>query len=172
MKMGRVTIENAGKFIFFLATIFLALNFLFSFLPVDGLQYFYGAGTLAILSLFGFSGYVTAGSPVLVDLNVFSVPLGFGYLCTGLLELSFLISCIAATPGQDARKKALGIIAGTVVLVVFNFVRIVASVLAIYYFGLGAGVFSHDVLFKVALFAVIIGYYYLWLVRKDAKTKD
>lgn len=156
----------AGQFIFKILIFFAFFNLIISLLAVISIQEFYAQLTLSILNALGFSGEIIFGNPVLVQLDVFNIPLGFTYLCTGLLELSFLLSAILATPNKSECEKVLGLALGIVVLFVFNLVRIIASVLAIYYINQDAGIFSHDILFRVSLIFVITAYYYYWINKK------
>ena len=154
----------AGRFMLLLAALFLALSFVVSLVPLQWFEQFYASGTLAILSLFGMRGEVVLQEPVLLKLSVFSIPIGFSYLCTGILELSLVWSAVLASFGIGIRERILGVAAGTAGLVIFNFLRIVASILVIYYFGLDAGSFSHDVLFRAFLFLTVAGFYYAWFL--------
>ncbi|HZX34253.1 MAG TPA: exosortase/archaeosortase family protein [archaeon] len=153
---------QAGKFLAGTAVLFLLFNFLLSLVPLEWFEYFYASGTLAALKIFGLGGTIESGEPVLVFLDVFTVPLGFTYLCTGLLEMALVWASVLASFGIELRKRLIGFVAGTVALVLFNFFRIIASVLIIYFYGLDAGNFSHDLLFRVFLFLTVAGFYYCW----------
>ncbi len=153
----------AGKFLLGIGVLFLLFNYAFSLVPLQVFEQFYAAVSLEILKLFGFSGTIQVQEPVLVFLDGFSAPLGFSYLCTGLLELSLVWAAVLASFEISLKKRLIGVVAGTVTLVVFNFARIVLSVLVISRFGLDAGSFSHDIFFRFFLFLTIAGYYYAWL---------
>ncbi|HLC92719.1 MAG TPA: exosortase/archaeosortase family protein [archaeon] len=152
----------AGKFMLGILALFLLFSFLVSLLPLESVEMVYAAGTLAALGIFGLDGEVVAQEPALLLLDAFALPIGISYLCTGLLELTIIWAAMGASFGVDLRKRAIGIIAGTVALVAFNFARIIGSILIIHWFGLDAGNFGHDVLFRVFLFITIAGYYYCW----------
>ncbi len=155
-------IAGTGKFLLGLAALFLLFNFVFSLLPLQWPEDFYARGTLAALQALGFKGEVVAGEPVLVYLLGFSAPLGFTYLCTGLLELALVWSAVLTSFGIDLKRRAIGVAVGAIVLVLFNFVRIISSVLVIAWFGLDAGNFAHDIFFRTFLFVTVAGYYYAW----------
>jgi len=148
---------DAGKFMLSIAALFLFFSFLFSL------------GTQLILGIFGFYGYVVMQEPALLYLEAFRVPIGISYLCTGLLELSIVWAAVISSFGVGMRKRAMGVAAGTLTLVAFNFLRIIASILVIYYFGLDAGNFSHDLLFRLFLFLTIALFYYMWLKWATSK---
>lgn len=160
---------DAGKFMLSIAALFLFFSFLFSLLPLEWFEGFYAYGTQLILGIFGFYGYVVMQEPALLYLEAFRVPIGISYLCTGLLELSIVWAAVISSFGVGMRKRAMGVAAGTLTLVAFNFLRIIASILVIYYFGLDAGNFSHDLLFRLFLFLTIALFYYMWLKWATSK---
>jgi len=153
---------QAGKFIAGITLLFFAFNFLLSLVPLEFFEFFYAFFTLEFLKLIGFEGVLEFQEPILVHLSGIALPLGFSYLCTGLLEMSLVWSAVLSSFGIDLRKRLVGLGIGTLVLVGFNLVRIIVSVLIIAWFGLNAGNFSHDLLFRVFLFVTIAGFYYYW----------
>jgi len=153
---------KTGKFLVGIATLFLLFSFLLSLVQLEWFEFFYAFFTLEFLKLIGFSGTIEFTEPVLIYAEAFSVPLGFSYLCTGLLELALVWAATLASFGIKLKKRILGMVFGTIILVAFNFFRIVASILIIFWFGLDAGNFSHDLLFRLFLFVTIAGFYYLW----------
>ena len=72
------------------------------------------------------------------------------------------ILAVLASFGIDLKKRIIGVIAGTIALFLFNLFRIIASILIINSFGLDAGNFSHDILFRIFLFVTIAGFYFYW----------
>lgn len=155
-------ILQAGKFLAGMTVLFLFFNFLVGLVPLEWFETFYAFFTLEFLKLLGFGGSLEAGEPVMVHLDGFIAPLGFSYLCTGLLELILVWSAVLSSFGIEAKKRLIGAIVGTAALVVFNFFRIISSILVIAWFGLEAGNFSHDLLFRMFLFVTIAGFYYCW----------
>jgi exosortase/archaeosortase family protein len=164
---SKTGVEKAGKFVFSITVLFIVFNFLFDIIGVQRFEVFYANGALAILSLLGFSGKVVEYGGTLLILNGFDLPFAFGYLCTGLLELALIWSAVLSTTEVGFKKRLFGLVAATFTLVVFNLARIVSSIIIIKYFGLDVGNFSHDLLFKVFLFATIAGFYYVWLKNAD-----
>lgn len=153
---------QAGKFIAGLTLLFFLFNFLLSLISIEYFELFYAFITLEFLKIIGFEGFLEFQEPVLVYLSGIALPLGFSYLCTGLLEMSLVWSAVLSSFGIDLRKRIIGLGIGTLILVGFNFVRIIASVLIIAWFGLNAGNFSHDLFFRVFLFVTIAGFYFYW----------
>ena len=161
---GRTGAAAAGKFLLGITALFLLFNFLLSLFPLEWFEEFYASAALFALGFFGIGGAVAADAePVLLLLDAFTAPIAITWLCTGLLELTIVWSAVLSTFEVDSRKRAVGIAAATVALTGFNIARIAASVLIIHWFGLGAGVFGHDFLFRVFLFAAVAGIYYFWL---------
>ena len=155
---------DSGKFIFGIAVLFILFNFLFSLFPIAWFEYFYAKITIFILGIFGITGTIEYKEPVLIFLELFSLPIGISYLCTGLLEIIVVWSAIIASFGIEIKKRAIGVVAGTITLVIFNIIRIVGSILIIGFFGLGVGEFSHDILFRIFLLIAVAGFYYVWFM--------
>ncbi|MAG17950.1 MAG: hypothetical protein CL944_00580 [Candidatus Diapherotrites archaeon] len=169
-KISQKEYLKIGKFLAGIAVLFLFFNFLLELVPLEWFEFFYAFFTLEFLKLTGFSGTIEFQEPVLVYLETFSIPLGFSYLCTGLLELALVWAATLSSFGIEIKKRIIGSIVGTVVLVGFNFFRILASIFIIFWFGLDAGNFSHDLLFRVFLFVTIAGFYFVWF-KLSTKTK-
>jgi len=153
---------SAGKFITGIAVFFLLFYFLFSLIPLEWFEFFYAKISFEFLKLLGFTGELIFQEPVLILLDNFSGIIKISFLCTGLLELWFIWSTTLASFGIDLKKRIKGVIAGTIVLVCFNFIRILSTIIIIALFGLEAGDLSHEILFKLFLFLTIAGFYYFW----------
>ena len=160
--MNNKELLSAGKFIAGIAVFFMLFYFLFSLIPLEWIEFFYAKISLEILKLFGFTGEIIFQEPILIQLNVFTVPIGISYLCTGLLELTLVWASVLASFGIELKKRIQGVVAGTIVLVCFNFIRILSTIIIIALFGLEAGDLSHEFLFKLFLFLTIAGFYYFW----------
>jgi len=81
------------------------------------------------------------------------------------------MASVLASFGIELKKRIAGAITGLIAVAVFNIARIVLSVLIISWFGLDAGNFSHDVLFKLFLIVTIAGFYYLWFYWATGRTQ-
>jgi len=160
--LDREEISKSGKFLLGLAIIFLALNLLFSLIPLEWVEFVFAFLTSLILSIFGVQNELVYGEPVLLLLHNFPIPISISYLCTGLLELSIVIAAVAASFGIDQQKRFIGIIAGIATIFAFNLARIVLSIGIILLFGLEIGELSHELLFRIFLFLVIAGFYWVW----------
>ena len=153
----------AGKFLFALTLLFIFFSFLLSLVPLEWFELFYAQASLAAISAFGIAGTIEYGEPVLLRLDLIKEPLGFGYLCTGLLEMALVSSAVLATLSVSLQRRIRGAAIAIAVIVIFNLLRILASILILVTFGLGAANFSHDIFFRLFLFLTIAGYYYAWL---------
>jgi len=160
--MNNKELLSAGKFIAGIAVFFMLFYFLFLFIPIEWIEFFYAKISLEILKLFGFTGEIIFQDPVLIILKDFSGIIKISFLCTGLLELWFIWSTTLASFGIELKKRIQGVIAGTIVLICFNFIRILSTIIIIALFGLEAGDLSHEFLFKLFLFLTIAGFYYFW----------
>lgn len=159
----------AGKFLFFISIFFILLNSFASIIPLEFFEMLFAIPANFFLQAIGLETALQAGEPVMIFVEGFEFPIAFTYLCTGLLEWVVLTSAVLASTEVDKKARVKGFFAGTVFIFGFNLFRIVASILAIIFFGLSFAVFSHDVFFRVFLFASIAGFYYVWL-KKAEKT--
>ncbi|HIH09812.1 MAG TPA: exosortase/archaeosortase family protein [Candidatus Diapherotrites archaeon] len=153
----------AGKFLFGIAVLFIIFSYLLSLVPQVWFGMFYANAALAALQPFGISGTVENSDPVQLRLGQLNDPLGFGYLCTGILEMALVWAAVLATPSVGLRERIRGAAAAVGVIAAFNLLRIVATILILVSLGLGAASFSHDIFFRMFLFLTIAGYYYAWL---------
>jgi len=153
-------IYKTGKFLLGFVVIFLVLTFLFSLIPLVWLELITAQVSLVLLNLFGIYGSIEIQEPVLLILGDRTIQIS--YLCTGVLELIVLTAGIAASFGIKARKRLIGILIAIAFGFVFNQIRIVATILAIYAFSLPIVVLAHDLLFRIFLFIYIAGFYAAW----------
>lgn len=77
-------------------------------------------------------------------------------VCSGGIELIVLFGIIFASIERPMRDRIKGFLMGVVVLVVFNIIRITATLLFL-------SEFLHSILFRITLILVIVGYYWYWL---------
>lgn len=155
---------KTGKFLLGFAVSFFVLNAFFLLVPLELVELFFAQVSLFFLNIFGFAGEIVFGEPVLIQLESVSQPIGISYLCTGILETVIIVSAVVSSFGIGTKKRLLGVVTALLAVVSFNVARIVASILIIIFFGLDVAGFSHDVLFRVFLFASIAGFYYYWFL--------
>ena len=114
--------------------------------------------------LLGFSGRVTA-----VDYSLSDPAIYFGNsvakiadYCGAGIEVAVLFGIIFASEDRTIKRRAIGFAAGTLLILVFNAVRIY---LVLYFFSSSAPMTSailHDVLFRASLVVFLATYYAVW----------
>lgn len=162
----RTEAKIALKFLAGTALVFAALHIVFSLLvPLWLVEAFYANLAVFLAGIFGLhGGIITAPGeePVLIFLLGVGMPVSISYLCTGLLEMLLLVAAVAASFGIEIRKRMLGIAGAVAATMLFNILRITASILLIAYAGLGIAELGHEILFRLFLFVTIAGYYTWW----------
>lgn len=83
-------------------------------------------------------------------------------LCTGALEIIILVSAILASFGVTWRKKIAGVIAAVILGIIFNLLRIDATINIILSQNIQTVELAHDFLFRIILFAYIVAVYVIW----------
>jgi len=158
--MEREDAVKGGKFLLILILVYVIFSLLIGLIPLEWIELLLAKVVLFFLNLTGMNGEIVFQEPVLILFENFSVQIS--YLCTGLLEFVLLVSAVIATEGIKRKKKIFGIIGAGIVTFVFNIVRIVFTVSLISESSLEVIELTHDVLFRISLFVLIAGYYFLW----------
>lgn len=166
-----------AKFLAGTIAVFVFLHILVTLLvPLELTELFFAETAKIFVGFFGVQGTIQQGEPVLIFLQGAGIetPISISYLCTGLLEMMLLAAAIAASFGIETRKRILGIFGAVLATIVFNILRITASILLIVFSGLQAAEFGHEVLFRVFLFVTIAGYYaaWFWWTAAGAKRQE
>ncbi|PJA18548.1 MAG: hypothetical protein COX63_02140, partial [Candidatus Diapherotrites archaeon CG_4_10_14_0_2_um_filter_31_5] len=105
-------------------------------------------------------GEIVVQQPVMILAENFSVQIS--YLCTGLMEFIVLVAAIIATTGIKKEKKLIGIIRAGIAVFLFNAGRIIITISLIEKTDLQTIELAHDLLFRISLFVLIAGYYFVW----------
>ena len=161
-KLGNAKDEarKAGKFIAGLAIAFALIYFLESLLPLVAVEAFVATVVMEILKLFGFEASLIIQEPVV--LMVGEKAIAISYLCTGLLEIAVIVASIGASFGVNIYKRIIGCVGAVIATMLFNFFRIVSTILIIFSFDLQVAELAHEFLFRIFLFVVIVGIYAAW----------
>lgn len=85
-------------------------------------------------------------------------------LCTGYLEMVVLAGLILASEDRTMRNRAFGVIGGFLTVFFINPFRVAFTIMIIRASNLETAIFAHDIMFRVFLFALLVGYYTLWYV--------
>ncbi len=164
--------RRTGKFLLGVAIAFAALFVAASAVPVLWFEYATAVPASAALDALGIGNVVaaaqgpdgTAQEPVLILVEApVRYTIQISWLCTGVLEILVVISAVLASFGIGWKKRVAGALGAVAVGFAFNQARVVASIMIIIALGAKNAELAHDLLFRVALFAVVAGYYAIWL---------
>ena len=92
-------------------------------------------------------------------------------LCAGDLEIALITAIILATWDRTLKNRIFGILIAWLFILILNPLRIFFVLLIGYYSSWQWADFTHDILFRLTLFAVIVFYYYIWYVKYDELCK-
>lgn len=161
-KLGKAGDEarKAAKFIAGLAAAFIAIYLIESSIPLVAVEAFVAAVVMETLKLLGFEASIIIQEPVV--LMVGEKAIAISYLCTGLLEIAVIVAAIGASFGVNIYKRIIGMALAVIATMLFNFFRIVSTILIIFSFELQIAELAHEFLFRIFLFVVIVGIYAVW----------
>jgi exosortase/archaeosortase family protein len=94
------------------------------------------------------------------------------WLCSGVLEIIILICAMLASFGISMRKKLKGIAVAVILGVIFNTLRIWATLSLILTTNATVFEIAHDVLFRAILFVYIIVVYVVWFYWTQVGTNN
>jgi len=173
---AKAGIIESAKFVLVFGAVFLSLSYAGSAIGLDRQMALFNAdASAAILNALGQKAELFyAGNWPSIMLSSFSAEIN--YLCTGLLELTVLVSAMLASFGISWKKRGIGIIAGIAAGITFNITRIVLTVLALLYAEAKTAELAHDLLFRLSIILVVAGIYWVWFywatkAGKSAKQK-
>lgn len=166
--MNKNNAIKGGKFLVLLILSYVIISVLFLFIPLELIELI-TAKTVIIFT----GGKIVFQEPVLILFENFKVQIS--YLCTGLMEFILLASALIATAGIKKEKKIIGIIGAGITTYIFNVIRIALTISLIENTSTEIIELTHNILFKITLFALIAGYYFIWYylsVKKAKKSKN
>lgn len=124
--------------------------------------------TLLASSLLSLSGtqhaILWAAEPII---RVAGVDAVIGRLCAGDLEMALIAAIVMASSDRAIRQRLWGAFFGILTVFAINALRIAIVLWAGINLGWNAADFTHDVLFRMTLVVVILGYYAVWYLRYD-----
>ncbi len=163
-KFGKDDFKKAGIFLLICIVSYSLLTIASRIFPMEFYENIVAQSVLFILNILGIKGSIALQEPVLITLAS-GAKIEISFLCTGLMELFVIISAITASQGISLKKRAAGIAAALVIAPLFNLFRIIATILLILNTqSIGLIDFTHDILFRITLFAVIMGIYTVWFL--------
>ena len=161
-KIEKEDVKKGGRFLAVFLVVYIILVSVFFLVPAIEIEKAVASGTLGLLQLFGISGTISVQETAIIALQG-GQNIRISELCTGLQELMIIVSAMLASIGISWRRRIIGAAAGAVISVLFNFLRITATILIIVSTtDLGIIEFTHNILFRIFLFATIAVTYIAW----------
>ncbi|MCK9292801.1 MAG: exosortase/archaeosortase family protein [archaeon] len=162
-------VRSSYNFLLFFLISF-SLVYLFLNIPIiyNYINYFFGSLSNFILnSVFGIdSKFYFLINNSIIEVSSLSYPIIITNLCTGILEFSILVSAIIATIGVSIKKKLTWVFFSTLIVIVFNIIRISLTSFIIVRFNLSFANFVHGFLFRLFLIIIVLGTYWFFLNSK------
>jgi len=131
------------------------------------INYFYGSFSSKLLNIIYnipsafFFDFVEKSTFIIIP--TLEYPVAIIFLCTGILEFSLIFSSIVSTIGVPVKQKIKWVLASSLIVIVFNLLRITFTIFIIVYLNLEVANFFHGFLFRLFLLIIVIGTYYLFL---------
>ena len=107
---------------------------------------------------------ILAGEPAI---QVGRVTAHITNLCAGDLEIALITAIILSTFDRSWRNRLWGIVFAWLTIFIINPLRIIIVLAVGYYSTWKWANFTHDVLFRLTLLAVIVFYYFVWYVKGE-----
>ena len=168
LKIDKSDAVKAGKFLIVLIIAYIVISLILQFSGASALMQ---SGIAQNVSgIFNANGFETTVKENVISFMQYDIRITD--LCTGLLELTVLVSAIIASLGINWKKRLIGVIGAIVAVFAFNFLRIIVSINIILENNLQAAEFAHDLFFRVFLVIVIVGFYGLWFWWATGKKKN
>lgn len=165
---------KTGRFLLFFILSYMLLSVAInSVFQIQAIEAWIAGNVLFVLGFFGQSGTVAVGETALIELGS-GTAIEISELCTGLMETLIIVGAIISSIGIGWKKRLSGAVAATLVSVILNHARIIATALLI--LGTddkGLVEFTHNFLFRVFLLVSIAGIYiawFYWAASTEAKT--
>lgn len=160
-EVSREDMAKGGRFLVILVIVYAVLFFGVNLLvPLESIELVVAKGVSFLLGVLGIRSEIIIGEPVKILLPASTVQIS--YLCTGLMELFVLVAAVVATAGIEWKKKLIGVIGAGITTFVFNLFRITITILILSSLSAETAELTHDLLFRISLFIVIVGYYFAW----------
>ena len=92
-------------------------------------------------------------------------------LCAGDIEIALLAAIVLSTFDRPLRRRLWGVAFGVLTILIVNPIRISTVLATGYYTNWQWADFTHDILFRLTLLVIIVGYYFVWYVKYDSIKK-
>jgi exosortase/archaeosortase family protein len=165
---NKTKVKDSFYFLIYFLISFVSIYLLFSKTIIYSfVNYFYGSFSSKLLNIvFNISSsfyYDFIEKVTFLVLPSLNYPVAIIFLCTGILEFSLIFSSIVATIGVSVRQKTKWVLLASLIVIVFNLLRITFTIFLIVSLNLQIANFFHGFLFKLFLIVIVIGTYYLFL---------
>jgi len=168
MKLSKKALLKATEFLLGIASIYLILSISIGFLvPIQAIELMHASLANGILGALGSQGKIVEDENILMVFPGLTAEIN--ELCTGLIEFLLLASMMLASWEIKLNKRLKGILLALIVWLAVNPLRIALTIMQLFNASIEFAVLTHDVLFRVSLFIVIVLTYFFWLewARKD-----
>ncbi len=160
--MQKTDAIKGGKFLLMLVFSYVILSVLIGLIPLEWIELLMAKSVILFLN-----GKIVLQEPVLILFENYSIQIS--YLCTGVMEFILISSALIATQGITKEKKLIGILGAGITVYVFNLIRIITTISLIETSSTQVIELTHDLLFRISLFFLIAGYYFLWYYYSTRK---
>ncbi len=166
------SVLSAGRFflllVFWTAAFFLVSNLI----PIVWIEQLIATVVSFVLELFSIPSFVGIETDAFIQVDN-GPKIIINYLCTGIVETIILMAAILATFEIHWKKRVIGAIAAVIGIAIFNLMRILFTTATILTQPVEIVVLSHEVFFRIFLFVVIAGFYWIWILfaQKQARPK-
>lgn len=163
LSFGKQDAVKTGRFLLWFILAYLLLSVVIKALaPIEAIELWVADNVLGMLQLAGYSGSTSLAETALIELQS-GITIEISELCTGLMETMIIACAIIASAGISWRKRLFGAVTAALATIALNYLRIIVTALVI----LGTGdlaliEFTHNILFRLFLFATIAGLYIAW----------
>ena len=90
-----------------------------------------------------------------------------GNLCAGDIEIILLSAAVLSTFDRSIKNRIAGVVFGVMTIMLLNPVRIFTVLIIGDKLGWRTADFTHDILFRLMLIIVLVGYYFIWYVKSE-----
>ena len=157
----RTELKKSLVFIAGFVVFFIGLSLGISIIPASFLELPTAGLTQQFLLFTAKPASLTFQEPILLEIAQ-GKEIAISYLCTGFLELIILVSAILASQGIEWKKRMKGVWFAAVGTQIFNLLRIWVTIFFILNSETATIDLVHNVLFRLTLFVVIAGFYFIW----------
>jgi exosortase/archaeosortase family protein len=169
---SRKGLLGAGQFVAIFLLSFAV--FLYLIIPLagpfwEGMGLWHANAVSGLLSSWGIETTVS-GNVLTMQVIGENVDFAVSEVCSGAVEIALLVSLLIASFDIALGWRIVGSLAGALLLLLMNPIRIAVTMALTKDAGMEAGDFYHGMLFRLFLFVILVLYYFVWYrLAKDRK---